>query len=225
MLAHPDPVDALVIGVSGGSWARVVGAYSSVGRIDAVEINPGYRRMIDFYEDVRPLLKDERFTLNVDDGRRWLRRNPGNEYDVIAINSTFHWRSGATNLLSREFLSEVRRHVKPGGIVLLNATGSLDVVKTATEVFEYAFGYGNSVLMSDTDFRSVLRNSDERIFDAIDDPQVGLRCGVEMDHEIARRVARRKLDSLEYLESVAGRRGEVVTDFNMITEYRHADYR
>ncbi len=48
--------------------------------------------------------------------------------------------------------------------MLLNATGSLEVLKTADEVFEHAFGYGNAVLMSDVDFRPVLASSEERFF-------------------------------------------------------------
>ncbi|UWX04338.1 hypothetical protein H1235_04000 [Pseudoxanthomonas sp. NC8] len=104
MLSHPAPAEALVIGVSGGSWARVIAGYSSVRRIDAVEINPGYARMMESYDIIRPLLSDARFTLFTDDGRRWLRRHPERRYDVIAINSTYHWRAGATNLLSKEFL-------------------------------------------------------------------------------------------------------------------------
>lgn len=223
MLAHPGPVHALVIGVSGGSWARVISGYPGVERIDAVEINPGYRLMIEQYQDVKPLLVDARFNMIVDDGRRWLKNHPGSRYDVIAINSTFHWRSGATNLLSYEFLAEVRRHLKPGGIVLLNATGSVDVAKTAASVFPHAYGYGNSILMSDVDFRPTLRGSVDRIFEVTLGNDVDLKNDSPSDREIARQVSEHVLLGIDDAERKAQRQGEVVTDFNMLSEYRYAD--
>ncbi len=222
MLAHPAPSEALVIGVSGGSWARIIAGYPSVHTIDAVEINPAYKRMIERYPAVSPVLDDPRLNLVFDDGRRWLRRHPDKRYDVIATNSTFHWRAGATNLLSRDFMNELKGHLKPGGIVLLNTTGSADVVKTAASSFRHAYVYRNTVLMSDTDFVPTLRQGAARLFDVRLGPSIDLDPDSSEDRQLARDVAGYPLLDLDAFEQESGRRGEIVTDFNMITEYRNA---
>ena len=46
----------------------------------------------------------------MDDGRRWLHRH-ADPFDVIVMNTTWHWRSNITNLLSREFMALARAHV------------------------------------------------------------------------------------------------------------------
>src|SRR3977135_4003272 len=62
--------------------------------------------------------------------RRWLKRNPQTRYDLIVQNPTYHWRANAGNLLSREYLTEVRKHLNPGGVVTTNTTGSFDLLGT-----------------------------------------------------------------------------------------------
>jgi predicted membrane-bound spermidine synthase len=87
--------------------------FPGVESIDVVEINPAYLDLTRSYPELAPLLDDPRIHIHIDDGRRWLKRNPHTRYDLIVQNITYHWRANAGNLLSREYLSEVRTHLNP----------------------------------------------------------------------------------------------------------------
>lgn len=149
---HRKPARVLEIGLSTGSWARVLTSHSALEQLTIVEINPGYPAVVRRYPDIAQIFDDPRVTVHFDDGRRWLKRNPGAKFDFILLNMTFHWRSNATNLLSEEFLSLVKRHLHPGGVFYFNTTGSPDVVYTATRVFKHATMVRKFVAVSDRPF-------------------------------------------------------------------------
>jgi spermidine synthase len=88
----------------------------------------------------------------VDDGRRWLNRHPDAKFDFILMNTTFHFRDHVTNLLSAEFLSLCKDHLRPAGVMYLNATYSDHVVRTAAQVFRHVILHGNFVAASDAPF-------------------------------------------------------------------------
>jgi len=152
--SHPAPRRVLVVGMSTGAWTRVITSFPHVERIDIVEINPGYLQLVARYPEVAPLLSDPRVHIHIDDGRRWLRRHPEATFDLVVQNTTYHWRANATNLLSREYFAEVKSHMRPGAIATFNTTGSLDVLRTAQEVFPAAFKFRWFVYVSDHDFRT-----------------------------------------------------------------------
>ena len=133
---HPNPEDVLVIGLSGGSWAQITAANPAVKRITCVEINHSYLEVIRSHDAVSSLLENPKVQIVIDDGRRWLERNPDRKFDAILMNTTQHYREYASNLLSREYLQLAGKHLKPGGVFQYNATGSLRVHQTALEVFE-----------------------------------------------------------------------------------------
>lgn len=149
---HRQPAKVLEIGLSSGSWANVVASHSGLEHLTIVEINPGYAEIIDSYADQRKLLVNPRVTLEFDDGRRWLRNNRQAKFDFILMNTTFHWRSNASNLLSREFLTLCKTRLNPGGVVYFNTTGSMDAAYTAASVFQHIVRYRNFIAASDSPF-------------------------------------------------------------------------
>ena len=148
-LLHPAPKRVLMIGLSSGSWAQVIAHHPGVEELTIVEINPGYLELIPHYAMVSSLLHNPKVHIVIDDGRRWLVHHQ-DRFDVIVANCTFHWRSHATALLSREWVELVRRHLNPGGLYYFNPTGSLPAVWTAATAFSYASFIGNSVVVSDS---------------------------------------------------------------------------
>ena len=148
-LWHPQPRRVLMIGLSSGSWAQVVANHPQVESLTIVEINPGYLRLIPQYPAVAGLLKNPKVKIEIDDGRRWLRRHAGERFDVVIMNTTFYWRAHASHLLSREFLELVREHLSPGGVAFYNTTGSRDVQLTGVTVFPYAVLIWNCIAVSD----------------------------------------------------------------------------
>ncbi len=146
---HPAPRKVLMIGLGTGAWTKIVAHNVAVEEITVVEISPDYREIISRYPVVADVLDDPKVRIVIDDGRRWLVRRPDETFDVIIANTTFHWRSHATHLLSVEFLRLVRAHLADGGIYLFNATGSRDAERTAMAVFPHTMNILNNVACSD----------------------------------------------------------------------------
>jgi len=145
------PKKVLVIGLSSGSWVRALTYSNLFEKIDVVEINHGYLDLIKHYPEQSKLFKDSRVSLHIDDGRRWLNRNK-DKYDFILMNTTFHWRSYITNLVSSDFLKIIKHHLEPGGVVYYNTTGSEDIVYTAATIFKHAVRFSSFVAASDRPF-------------------------------------------------------------------------
>jgi spermidine synthase len=136
-LYHPAPRRVLVIGMSSGSWSQVIANWDSVQSVTIVEINPGYARLIAERSIVASLLHNPKVTLVIDDGRRWLRRNPQERFDAVIANTSIHFRANASNVLSLEFMDLVRRHLNPGGVLFYNTTGSMRSLRTGCVAFRH----------------------------------------------------------------------------------------
>jgi spermidine synthase len=149
---HREPKRILEIGLSTGSWTKVLSTYAPLKELVVVEIGRGYGKVVANYPDHATVLTDPRVRIILDDGRRWLRNHPGERFDVIVSNNTYYWRSNATNLLSRDFLELMRAHLNPGGVVFYNTLGSDDIVYTAAHVFKHVARFSAFVAASDSPF-------------------------------------------------------------------------
>jgi spermidine synthase len=134
---HPNPRRILVIGMSAGSWTRIIASHPQVEHVDVVEISHAYLDVIAKYPPVRATLTDPKVAIHIDDGRRWLRRHPEARFDAVVMNTTHHWREFASSLLSREFLTLAKNHLARGGIVIWNCTSSPRAARTGLEVFPH----------------------------------------------------------------------------------------
>jgi spermidine synthase len=139
-----------MIGLSSGSWAQVIANHNQVEHFTIVEINPSYLDLIRQYPEVARVLKNPKVRVVIDDGRRWLARNPDEKFDLIVQNTTFHWRAHITNLLSVDYLRIIRQHLAAGGVYYYNTTDSSDVLHTGTAVFPYALRVMNFLAVSDS---------------------------------------------------------------------------
>lgn len=149
---HPDPRRVLVVGVASGAWTQVLAHLPHLEELVAIEINPGYLELIRAHREVSSLLRNPKVKLVIDDGRRWLNRHPGERFDLIVQNTTVHWRSHSTLLLSREYLGLVRDHLRPGGLLMYNTTESRDAIRTGLEVFAHGMTVANAMVVSDRPF-------------------------------------------------------------------------
>jgi len=147
---HPAPRHVLMIGLGSGSWAQIVANQPQLEELTVVEINPGYLKLIPQYPGVASLLRNPKVKITIDDGRRWLLRNPGQRFDAIVMNTTFHWRNHASSLLSVEFLRMARQHLNRGGVLFYNTTGSEDAVATGLATYPHALRFLNCLAVSDS---------------------------------------------------------------------------
>lgn len=218
---HAQPRSVLVIGLSGGAWTKVIASFPTVERIDVVEINPGYLSLISRYEEVSDILSDSRISYNINDGRRWLHLHKNEKYDLIVMNSIHHWRANATNLLSIEFMRLARDHLNERGIFYFNSTSSPEAFNTASKVFRHAFRYENFVAASDTDFRKgfvenryryeQIKGERSPLFD-LSNPHD--RLAIQSIYDVP-------FTDVAEAQRAAKREVEIVTDDNMIVEYRY----
>ena len=215
---QPRPQRVLLVGASIGSWLDVVLHFPGVEHVDVIEINPAYRVAAQPYPEQRAAWAEPRVTVHIDDGRRWLRLHPQAKWDLIVMNTTYHWRSNSTLLLSREFHEVLKSRLNAQGVLCFNATGSLDALYTASRVYAHAYSYENFVYTADHDFRA-----------AKDQPgalEVMTRGLAEPGPAAAReRILRGYLAipfvSYDEARRSSGRDGELITDDNMITEFRY----
>lgn len=166
---HPKPERILEIGLSTGSWAKVITLYKPVKELISVEINKGYADLISKYPENSTILNDKKAKLYFDDGRRWLRKNPDEKFDMIVMNTTYHWRNNITNLVSAEFLELCKRHLNKGGVIYYNTTGSQDIIFTAAHVFPYVTTYMNFVAASESPFAVTDAQKKENLLQFIGD--------------------------------------------------------
>jgi spermidine synthase len=114
---------------------------------------------------VQSILRNPKVRIIEDDGRRWLGHHPAMRFDAIVSNTTWHFRTNITNLLSLEFLELVKQHLNPGGVFFYNTTDSRRAQRTACTAFPHGSRFSNHMVVSQTpiawDFsrwRTVLEN-------------------------------------------------------------------
>lgn len=216
---HPNPQKVLEIGLASGSWMAVVSKYAPVQSMTIIEINPGYLPLIAQYPEQAKLLNDPRVSVHIDDGRRWLQRHPDATFDFMLQNTTWHWRSHATNLLSADYFRLCQRHLNPGGVLYCNTTYCDDVAYTAAQVFKHVVRYKNFIAASDAPFALTPDQIRENLWKfqvngqpyfAPDNPQL---------HAVVEELAAADLsDQAPALR--AARDLRVITDDNMAVEYK-----
>jgi len=149
-LFHPAPRDVLMIGLASGSWAQVIANNPAVASLTIVEINPGYTGMVAANPSVGSVLANPKVRFVIDDGRRWLHMHADRRFDAIVMNTTYHFRANATNLLSAEFLAMLKDRLNGGGIVFYNTTDSSRVQRTGCASFAHGARFTNHVVLSST---------------------------------------------------------------------------
>jgi spermidine synthase len=217
---QPQPRRVLAIGLSIGTWLTLVDSFPGVESIDVVEINEGYLKAIENYPEQERTLHDPRVHIYIDDGNRWLIAHPDRQYDLVVMNTTYYWRNFASNLLSREFLTDVSRHMAKGAVLTYNSTEAPDVLKTASDVFAFARRRKSFILASDHDFTADLRSRES--FNRMMALRVdGKRLFPEGSDALLAGYVDVHLETLDEEERAAKRPLELITQDNMLTEYKY----
>ena len=231
-LLHPAPRRVLMIGLSSGSWARIIASHPQVESLTVIEINPGYVALSGRHRETASILSDPKVKIIADDGRRWLASHRDERFDAIVANVTFNYRANVSNLLSREFIELVAAHLSPGGLYFYNTTSSNRVQRTGCLAMPQGLRFSNHMALSrealDVDFerwRSTLLayRIDGRPALDLSREADAAKLGELMSPRDAWRENRREEGLMEPCASVLARTQglEPVTDDNMGTEWRH----
>ncbi|MGH6856585.1 MAG: fused MFS/spermidine synthase [Methylocella sp.] len=218
---RPNPKKVLEIGLSVGSWNYLISGFPGVEQIDVVEINPGYLQLMDDYPKQMGVMNDPRIRLHIGDGRKFLRTIPEGTYDLVVMNTTWHWRAYVSLLLSKEFLTLVRSRMAPGGLFAFNTTWSSDALYTAASVFPHAYLYDNFAICADFDWRAALEKP-ESVRELMKVRPEKTPLFTNDDSAIAEAfLSRRHTATVDELAAKIGRPLEIITDRNLLTEYKY----
>jgi spermidine synthase len=218
---HPEPKNVLMIGLASGSWAQVIAHQPKLEKLTIVEINPGYLELIEQHPEVSSVLHNSKVSVVIDDGRRWLLRHDDAKFDFIVMNTTWHWRSNSTNLLSTEFMQLARAHLAPGGIFYFNTTSSADVQLTAARTFPYAMRVMNFIAASDAPFSFDRARWRSLLQSFTIDGRPALDLSAEGDRRLLEELT--NYNDLEDRPALLARtsvEGRLITDDNMVPEWR-----
>jgi spermidine synthase len=120
---HPDPKDALVIGLGGGATAGAVALDTGVN-VTVVELSRAVVRGAEYFTHINfGVLTRPNVQLLVDDGRNYLLTTD-RKFDVVTADIVLPIHAGANNLYSAEYFRLVRRVLKPGGLFVQWVAGT-----------------------------------------------------------------------------------------------------
>jgi len=117
MATNPNIKNILVIGAGDGGTIRELTRYSTVEKIDMVEID---KRVVDICREYFPLtsckLDDKRVNVFYEDGLKFIR-DKEDEYDLIIVDSTDPFGPGE-GLFTKEFYGNCYKALKEDGILV-----------------------------------------------------------------------------------------------------------
>lgn len=118
ILAHGRAKEVLIIGGGDCGIAEEALKHKTVARLTQVEIDASVVEFSKehFPEFTRPVLRNKRFELVIDDGMKYVAQTD-RRFDVIIVDSTDPQGPGAV-LFTREFYAACKRCMKPGGVMV-----------------------------------------------------------------------------------------------------------
>ena len=230
-LFHPAPKEVLMIGLSGGAWSQVIANHPQVEKVTIIEINPGYLDLMKRYPDVAPQLKNPKVEIIIDDGRRWMFRNRTRKFDVIVMDTIYHHRAHATNLLSVEMMDLAGSLLKSGGLLYFNSTYSEEAQRTGAIKYPYGYRFGPMMAVSNSPikldkqrWRQVLENYrlDGNPVLVLTKPEAVKRLNEILEYVDSLPGIPLNYERMETREVLLERTKAlpIVTDDNMVTEWR-----
>lgn len=216
---QPNAKRVLILGLSIGSWLTVVEGFPGVEQIDVVEINPGYLDLAKNFDIQRRALEDPRVNLIIDDARRWLQYHPEKKYDLILMNTTWHWRANSSMILSQQMMRLIAHHLADHGVMAFNATGSPDAFYTASTVFREVRRYQNFIYGADWDPFS--RTEGSEAWEVLKNVMIDKKPGFSPDSQNIRLYSKIPFIRLQEDMDRLNRAPEVITDDNMLVEYKY----
>ena len=135
LLAHPDPRHVLFIGNGLGGEINQILKYPDI-IVDYVEID---RKLLDMgrrylRDEEAAVLDHSRVSVHYDDARHFVR-NTQQEYDVVIVNVGDPLTAGINRFYTLEFMTELDRILKIGGIASFRVSSSENYISDENLIF------------------------------------------------------------------------------------------
>lgn len=156
IVLHPDPQNALVVGLGGGVTAGAAAAAGDA-RVYVVELSDEVIDGAAYFDDVNyRVTSRDNVDFRVDDGRNYMLVTD-EKYDVITADIIQPQHAGAGKVWSKQYWQLARDHLTDDGI-MLQWVGGADrpdsvykmIVRTFLEVFPNATAWANGQLLVGT---------------------------------------------------------------------------
>ena len=138
LLVHPVPQRILMVGLGGGTIPVTLHELLPSSSIDIVEIDSAVQRVAERFFDFRTALN---MRVTISDARVFIKRAlKGNKhYDLILLDA-FNGDYIPEHLLTREFLTECKTLLTPGGVLAANTFSSSKLYAHESVTYRAVFG-------------------------------------------------------------------------------------
>ena len=118
LAVKPEARTAANIGFGSGITSHGLLGSPRLERVDTIEIEPA---MVEAARTFHPrnarAYSDARSHIHIEDAKTYFAAH-GTSYDIIVSEPSNPWVSGVSTLFSQEFYAQVRRHLKPDGVLV-----------------------------------------------------------------------------------------------------------
>ena len=116
-MLHPDPKNALVVGLGSGVTSGALTAYPQMETVTTVEIHPEMATAAEYFKEVNgDVLNSPKLDLVIDDAKSFLLTSTNN-YDIIVSEPSNPWMSGIAGVFSAEFYVNCFRRLNTNGVM------------------------------------------------------------------------------------------------------------
>lgn len=117
-LLHPHPKSVLVVGAGAGVTAGALSIHPEIERIVVCDIEPEVPKSARawFSKENHHVFENPKVQVVFDDARHFLQTTD-EKFDIITSDPIHPWVRGAATLYSLEYLTLVKNHLTPGGVV------------------------------------------------------------------------------------------------------------
>lgn len=137
------PLDALHLGLGGGTVPRHLAAVRPGSRSTVLEVDPG---VLDLDRDELGLRTGPDLQVRVGDARTSVAAQPSAAYDIV-VGDAFGSLAVPWHLTTREMVEQVRRVLRPGGVYVLNVIDNPPATFARAEVATLRAAFGDVLLL------------------------------------------------------------------------------
>lgn len=137
-MSFSKPMDTLILGFGTGTFAKQCKYFFPKAQTDGVEIDKKIADLSKKYFDV----KEDEAKIYINDGRTFLYSSDAKKYDLIMVDA-YRDITIPFHMSTREFFTEVKKHLKPGGVIVMNINMRSE---KNTKINEYLYGTVKSVM-------------------------------------------------------------------------------
>ena len=152
---NDNPQKILVIGLGGASAQNALNILLPRTQIDTVEINAVLPKIVDQYFGYK---EDYRNKIFIEDGAIFAKESAADIYDIILIDA-FNADYIPPQLLTDEFMQDIKKMLKPKGIVAINTFTVSKTYDLESDLFKRNFGQYYNLIVNTSRIMIAAKNN------------------------------------------------------------------